>query len=694
MGNNNIFIRDNKKYIFKTYCKNQINAFLEKLKSLNENSALTEIYMCVLINVDCEGYLSQVYVDINQNLDTLRQQLNQAEYLFIDNDDQVSSTIYLKPQQQKLYQFSKDALVQLEMKNQEIEDLKKQLLEQKMYARNLETEIEKIKKIDDCDAKKQLFSNLNVNNEYYEEEEYKSQSDSLQKKFLNDKDYFKYVIMTPACSNQQKSSLNINSKILNLENNLIKKDSLQQQCEQQLYRSQHLEKVLYPSKKVKELTYEELQKRKIEHQVNIVRPRIENNLNKLEPQMRQMEFILKNKDQINMNKNYHITITQETVTRVQTQHNNTVCMSCNITCHENCTYTNEKSDCIAMQEEFCSVCPQRCALEQHQNKQYKIEKSLVTKVISVEDLRKIYCQTESDSLQSDQILLGLMKEFLITKKQIFDEIINLQTSINRFGNLLNRPNDISFIEIVESMIQNEKIVRKIGIQLRIRYLEELKNQFQNINQQQGELRQKEIDHQFNDYKQQLSTSSAPTISFSSQFQRKRPKVKNLTICKISSILERIQENFSAIPHYTFKKHKNIEFDLEEDLQKLKLTQDIYTQNNLVSIKEFLYKIQSNLKCTDEYFLAAFLLILKYLSLSSSQLTESNCQRLIACAIMLVEKQYSDYLLSLYSYSRGVNIPVRDLQEMELEFLSTLNWEINIKEEEFQAFQEYFNSLNA
>ncbi|KAL4476326.1 hypothetical protein ABPG74_010059 [Tetrahymena malaccensis] len=635
--------------------------------------------MSVLINVDCEGYLSQVYVDINQNLDNLRQQLDQGDYLFIDKDgiqieqnyesnfkvidilDQVSNTIYLKPYHQKLYQFSKDALVQLEMKNQEIEDLKKQLLEQKMYARNLEIEIEKNKKMDDSDAKKQLFSNLYANKEYYEEEEYKSQFDSLQKKFINDKDYFKYVILTPGNSNQQNSPLSMNSKKLNLQNNLSNQDKLQQQCEKQQQRSQLLEKVLYPSKKIKELTYEELQKRKIEHQVNIVRPRIENNLNKLESQMRQMEFILKNKDQINMNKNYHITITQETVNRVETQYNNTVCMSCNLTCHENCTYTNEKSDCIAMQEEFCSVCPQRCAWEQHQNKQYKIEHSLVTKVITVDDLRKIYCQTESDTLQSDQILLGLMKEFLITKKQIFDEILNLQASINKFGNLLNRPNDISSLEIVESMVQNEKMIRKIGFQLRIKHLEDLKSQFQIINKLQGDL---------------------------------RPKVKNLTICKISAILEKIQENFSAIPHYNFKKHKNITFDLEEDLQKLKLTQDIYTQNNLVSIKEFLYKIQSNLKCADEYFLAAFLLILKYLSLSSSQLSESNCQRLIACAIMLIEKQYSDYVLSLYSYSRGVNIPVKDLQEMELEFLSTLNWDINIKEEEFQAFQEYFNSLNA
>ncbi|EAR88041.2 amine-terminal domain cyclin (macronuclear) [Tetrahymena thermophila SB210] len=194
---------------------------------------------------------------------------------------------------------------------------------------------------------------------------------------------------------------------------------------------------------------------------------------------------------------------------------------------------------------------------------------------------------------------------------------------------------------------------------------------------------------------QLSTCSAPNLSFSSQFQRKRPKVKNLTICKISAILEKIQENSSAIPHYNFQKHKMIVFDLEEDLQKLKLTQqDIYTQNNLVSIKEFLYKIQSNLKCPDEYFVAAFLLILKYLSLSSIQFTENNCQRLIACAIMLIEKQYSDYILSLYAYSRGVNIPVKDLQEMELQFLSTINWEINIKEEEFQAFQEYFNTISA
>ncbi|EAR88038.2 hypothetical protein TTHERM_00013030 (macronuclear) [Tetrahymena thermophila SB210] len=486
--------------------------------------------MSTIINVDCEGYLSQVQVDINLNLGCFREQLNQGDYLFIDRDgiqieksfennfkvidilDQVSNTIYLKPEQQKLYQFSKDALFQLEIKNQEIENLKKQLLEQKMYARNLEIEIEKVKKIDDQDAKKQLFSNLNVNKEYYEEDEYKSSSDTLQKKFINDKDYFKYVILTPVSSNQQNSTSNMNSKKLNLENNVIKKDQLQLQCEQQLYRSQHLEKVLYPSKKIKELTYEELQKRKIEHQVNIIRPRIENNLNKLESQMRQMEFILKNKDQINMNKNYHITITQETINRVQTKYSNTVCMLCNITCHENCTYTNEKSDCIAMQEEFCTVCPQRCTWEQHQNKQYKIEYSLVTKVVTVDDLRKMYCQTESDSLQSDQILLGLMKEFLTTKKQIYDEINNLKTSINKFGNLLNRPNDISSLEIIESMIQNEKLVRKIGFQLRVKHLEDLKNQFQNINQLQGDLKQKEIDLVFSDYKQQVINLKIQSIN--------------------------------------------------------------------------------------------------------------------------------------------------------------------------------------
>lgn len=59
----------------------------------------------------------------------------------------------------------------------------------------------------------------------------------------------------------------------------------------------------------------------------------------------------------------------------------TTCMTCNMTCHENCKISQdlEKDQCWAMKDGFCTQCPHACYWKKHKNTPYILKTIKVTK---------------------------------------------------------------------------------------------------------------------------------------------------------------------------------------------------------------------------------------------------------------------------------------------------------------------------
>ena len=75
--------------------------------------------------------------------------------------------------------------------------------------------------------------------------------------------------------------------------------------------------------------------------------------------------------------NFSVTVTVPVTTKVEKSPGtyNTVCLHCSHTCHTTCRIPNDsdKSRCIAMHLNHCTVCPNKCHWNVHHNLSYGYE---------------------------------------------------------------------------------------------------------------------------------------------------------------------------------------------------------------------------------------------------------------------------------------------------------------------------------
>jgi len=75
-------------------------------------------------------------------------------------------------------------------------------------------------------------------------------------------------------------------------------------------------------------------------------------------------FLNHHKLEIEENKNFTYTVKESKFEKVNLEPGiyTTTCVDCNRTCHDDCSYSNneDKANCMAMNNEYCTICPHKC----------------------------------------------------------------------------------------------------------------------------------------------------------------------------------------------------------------------------------------------------------------------------------------------------------------------------------------------
>jgi hypothetical protein len=204
-----------------------------------------------------------------------------------------------------------------------------------------------------------------------------------------------------------------------------------------------------------------------------LRPQLDLSLQVMENIRKEINIIETNKDKINQCKDFNYKFKKPEIVKKdlpQGQHTST-CIICNYTCHYPCYIpdNNNKRNCSAMRNGFCTVCQNKCEWNQHKNLAYIIEYKEVEETRSSEELRKKYVDSQSDKTAAEQILNKLNEEFnniLIDCYKKSDEIKKAVEELKKISLHVN-PNE-DYEEYIKYCIQNEENEKKKGYLDRIK----------------------------------------------------------------------------------------------------------------------------------------------------------------------------------------------------------------------------------
>ncbi len=179
------------------------------------------------------------------------------------------------------------------------------------------------------------------------------------------------------------------------------------------------------------------------------------------------------------NKDFIYTVSIEKFRKIpQLNSVTTTCLVCSYTCHANCGIPNddEKNNCSAMTNGYCTVCPQKCHWQKHANLAFRFEYCTVNEVRTHDDLKKRY---ESAKTKKEKVKETIqVKEKMLQRMQIeiFSLIEEVSNSIERLNDIALKPNPLSELEYIDILIQSEQSEANPGWQRRVDLYQKLRKE--------------------------------------------------------------------------------------------------------------------------------------------------------------------------------------------------------------------------
>ena len=177
----------------------------------------------------------------------------------------------------------------------------------------------------------------------------------------------------------------------------------------------------------------------------------------------------------------------------------TTCMTCSTTCHKDCEIADDdrKRGCACITNDNCTICKGKCHWTQHKNRPYYYEDYLAEETITLNELKKKYCDSKSDLDTKTQLLMGAKNDLIDLNIECINTQDLITKTINRLQQIaLNKTVFESSEEHIDLLIENEKSEHKEGWQTRIEGLELLKQQkkllreiYQGKNEKMNNMRQ-------------------------------------------------------------------------------------------------------------------------------------------------------------------------------------------------------------
>ena len=155
-----------------------------------------------------------------------------------------------------------------------------------------------------------------------------------------------------------------------------------------------------------------------------------------------------------------------------------------------------------------------------------------------------------------------------------------------------------------------------------------------------------------------------------------------------AILETILEYSSTLGNTASSVFDKISKINGEEKLRLRSKMDI-DQNNF---EDFFIFCAKKLKIDDDILVLTMMNIDKILSNNNFLLTYQNINRLFYTCLMVTQKYYEDNSYNNKSYADLVGISCDELLDMEMEYMSLVDYQLFIKEDEFQKYKRKMSEL--
>ena len=179
------------------------------------------------------------------------------------------------------------------------------------------------------------------------------------------------------------------------------------------------------------------------------------------------------------------------------------------------------------------------------------------------------------------------------------------------------------------------------------------------------------------YSDEMDTSS----NDSRNSERKSLKPNDILINNISSLLNSVIEENKNLKNYREKisQQKKLIFYLE----------DI----PLISIKDYLNRIQSITKVEDNTLILSLIYIDKICEKTSIILSEYNIHKILFTSILVAIKFNEDLYYKNKDYAKVAGVSTKELNKMEREFLRLIKFETYVNKQIFDKYKKYVSKIN-
>ena len=110
----------------------------------------------------------------------------------------------------------------------------------------------------------------------------------------------------------------------------------------------------------------------------------------------------------------------------------------------------------------------------------------------------------------------------------------------------------------------------------------------------------------------------------------------------------------------------------------------------ISLKEFLVYLNEFYTLEDYILIGALIYLDKFCEATSIILTKYNIFRLLFTAILLSLKKFEDLNINNSYYSKIIGMKNKDLNKLEFNFITTLDFKLHITKREYQKYKKYID----
>ncbi len=196
------------------------------------------------------------------------------------------------------------------------------------------------------------------------------------------------------------------------------------------------------------------------------------------------QSLLNHQAEIEANKNFTYTVdTEETVTiPTEPGQYTTNCTVCKKTCCEYCSIKDDqlKIDCMVMEDGTCTKCENKCKWDLHKNQQHVYKVFPGKEMRTAIDVREHLDQATAKKTVAEETLQNLGKQFMTIQLQLLQHGEQVRRSLSLLEDKALKMNPLSTIDYIDVLMQSELSEARPGWQQRIKQLEDVKKQAQQL----------------------------------------------------------------------------------------------------------------------------------------------------------------------------------------------------------------------